>query len=91
MSVIERRAVAAHNAAVTMVLTAAAGVAAAPAVIAEAAVSAEVEGEAFEAVVAGASGTVGRFRSGGDFPTRWPQAPHGEVSSPSLMLGACGR
>ena len=85
---IERHGVAARNAVATMVPTAAAGVAAALGAIAEAVVA---EVEAFEAVVAGASGTVGRFRSGGDFPTRWPQVPHGEVSSTSLMLGACGR
>lgn len=60
-NVIERHAVAAHNAVATMVPTAAAGVAAALAAIAEVAVP---EAEAFEAVVAGASGTVGRFRSG---------------------------
>lgn len=90
-TVIERHGVVVRNAAVTMVPTVAAGVAAALVAIAEAeAAVSEVE-EVFEAVVAGASGTVGRFRSGGDFPTRWPQASHGEVSSTSLMLGACGR
>jgi len=51
-----------------MVLTVAAGVAAALAAIVEAAVAVSEVEEVFEAVVAGASGTVGRFRSGGDFP-----------------------
>ena len=43
--------------------------------------------EDFEAVVvAGANGTVGRFRSGGDFPDAGAAGSHGEVSSTSLML-----
>ena len=42
----------------------------------------EVEAEAFEeVVVAGASGTVGRFRSEVTFPTRWPQAHMGRCQA----------
>ena len=44
----------------------------------------EAEEEDFEAVVAGANGTVGRFRSGGDFPDARAAGSHGEVSSTEL-------
>ena len=44
--------------------------------------------EVLEEVVAGASGTVGRFRGVGDFPdARRPRLKHGEMSSTSLTLG----
>ena len=63
-----QHALVAHNAAATMV-----PIAAAPAAVAAASavIAAEVpEVVVFvEVVVAGANGTVGRFRSGGDFPT----------------------
>ena len=42
---------------------------------------------AFEVVVAGANGTVGRFRSGGDFPTRGGRGLNmGRCHSKSLAL-----
>ena len=64
---IEQHGVAAHNVAAIMVPIAAVAVVGASAVIAEG-VSAEVVVVVFEEVVAGANGTVGRFRSEGDFP-----------------------
>ena len=64
MNAIEQRAIVAPSVAATMVLIAAAAVAAAWAVV----VAEVSEVVAFVEVVAGANGTVGRFRSGGDFP-----------------------
>lgn len=83
---IERHAVVVHNVAVTMAPTVAAEAAAAAwAVLAAVVVSAEEEG-AFEEVVAGANGTVGRFRSEGDFPDALAAGSHGEASGTSLLL-----
>ena len=69
--------------AATMVLTAAVAVAAAWAVLVVAAVS-EVVVVAFVEVVAGANGTEGRFRSGGDFPDAPAADSYGEVSGTTL-------
>lgn len=72
-NVIEQRAVVVRSVVATMVRIAAAAVVAAWVVLAAEAVS-EAEAEAFEEVVAGADGTMGRFRAEVTFPTRRPQA-----------------
>ena len=62
-----------HSVAETMAHIAAAAAAAVWVVIAEEEALVEVEVVDFVVVVAVANGTVGRFRSGGDFPTRRPR------------------
>ena len=71
-----------HSVAETMGHIAAVAVAVALVVIAEEAASVEVEVVVFEVVVAVANGTVGRFRSGGDFP---------EAQAAVLDMGRCQR
>jgi hypothetical protein len=79
--VIERHGVVAHSVAETMGHIAAAAVAAASVVIAaEVEEALEVEVVAFVVVVAVANGTVGRFRSGGDFP---------DAQAAGLDMGRC--
>ena len=78
------RAALARSEAATMGHIAAAGVV--EAWVALAAAVSEVEVEAFEEGVAGANGTLGRFRAKVTFRVRRPQAQNGEMSGTSLIL-----